>query len=123
MTAQQTLHLPDPPLSESILRSRKQELKKDLLLWLGSNNLGWSTDAVNRVGSNFVSRLTDCLWYIDGHHYTLDSRACSIPIKFKHLQGYNQSEKSHHRKRDADSLSCTVLDHHSSVLNAFFLQP
>ena len=34
---------------------------------LEKNNLGWSRDAVDDVGANFIAALTDCLWYIDGH--------------------------------------------------------
>ena len=121
MSAQTALRLPQPPLAESAARSKKQMLKKDILDWLQKNNLGWQSGCLE-AGSNFVNGLTDCLWYLDGQHSTLDDRACHIPPEFRHFQGYNQPEKSGHRKRTAESVSAGVLDHHCTVLNSLLLQ-
>lgn len=121
MSAQQTLHLPAHPSNESVSCSKKQELKKDVIVWLEKSNVGWQNDSLD-AGSKFVCGLTDCLWYIDGQHSTLEGRACHVPPEFKHFQGYNLPEKSRHRKRSPENLSAGVLDHHSTVLNSFLLQ-
>ena len=94
-----------------------------MIQWLEKNNLGWSRDAVDDVGANFIAALTDCLWYIDGHHSSLESRSCHLPVEFKHFQGYNNPEKSRHRRRDVENLSSAVLDNNSSILSSYLLQP
>ena len=121
MSSSQRLHLPSSPSHESISRSRKQELKRDVLVWLEKNSLGWDSGSVE-LGSKFVTGLTNCLWYLDGQHSTLADRACHVPPEFQPFQGYNLPEKSHHRKRTAENLSAAILDHHSTVLNSFLLQ-
>ena len=90
MSSQRALCLPAAPSAESILRSRKQELKKDVIQWLEKNNLGWSRDAVDDVGANFIAALTDCLWYIDRHHSSLESRSCHLPVGVQALSRLQQ---------------------------------
>lgn len=121
MSAQVAIQLPEPPSTECAARSKKQMLKKDILDWLEKNDLGWQSGCLE-AGATFVNGLTDCLWYLDGQHSTLEGRACHIPAEFRHFQGYNQPEKSGHRRRSADSLSAGVLDHHCTMLNSFLLQ-
>jgi len=70
-----------------------------------------------------VSALTDCLWYVDGHTSSMESRSCRIPEEFKQFTGYNVPEKSKHRRRESGNMCATTLDNLSSVLNKFLLQP
>lgn len=123
MSSASRLHLPDHPSDRAIERSRKFELKKDILLWLHDKGLGWTHDKVKSVGNEFVAALTDIIWYIDGHFTTLSGRACPIPQEFETFSGYNNPSKSKHRRRDVENLSAVVLDSHSSLLNSFALQP
>lgn len=123
MAAPRTLCLPTIPSDQAVQRSRKCGLKKDLITWLHDKKLGWTADLVHSTGANFVAALTDCLWYIDGHIDTMVSRSCSIPKQFLQFQGYNNPEKSKHRRRDTENMSASVLDTHASVLNSFLLQP
>ena len=123
MAAPRTLCLPTVPSDQSIERSRKCGLKKDVITWLHDNKFGWTAGLVQSAGANFVAALTDCLWYIDGHVDTMASRSCSIPKQFLQFQGYNNPEKSKHRRRDIENMSANVLDTHASVLNSFLLQP
>jgi hypothetical protein len=89
---------------------------------LQDKKLGWTADLVHSIGANFVAALTDCSWCIDGHIDKMANRSCSIPKQFLQFQGYNNPEKSKHRRRDVDNLSASVLDTHASVLNSFLLQ-
>ena len=91
MAAQRLL---SPPSEAAIVRSRKVALKRDVLKWLATQEVGWVYDRVDTFGAKFVQALTNVLWYIYGHHQMLGSRACPIPDDFKEFQGYNKPEKS-----------------------------
>ena len=67
----------------------------------------------------FVSKLSKILWYIDGHHSTLESRTKKIPEIFRAFCGYNRPEASRHRKRTIDNLKATVLKSHVCTLQEF----
>ena len=115
--------LPTPPSDRAMERSKKNALKDDILKWLQSKQLGWSPDEANSVGNQFITALTDILWYIDGHVPTFLARACPIPEEFQQFSGYNDPMRSKHRKRETDNLSTQVLSSHSTVLNGFLLHP
>ena len=53
----------------------------------------WS-DGGDTHGRNFISNLPDALWYIDGHHSTLEAQSYSIPEPFNRFEGYNVPEKA-----------------------------
>lgn len=122
-SARDNSHLPAQPSDKAIERSQKFALKRDILLWLQDKGLGWSRDAAESTGAQFVAALTEILWCLDGHSATFSSRACPIPPEFELFSGYNQPSKSKHRRRDAENLSAVVLDSHSSLLNGFALHP
>ncbi len=98
-------------------------MKKDVLQWVEGKKLRWSHDTANSTGAEFVTALTDTLWYIYGHSCTLHSRACSVPQEFQQFSGYNQPDQSKHRWQDAENLSASILDSHSSILNKFAMYP
>ena len=81
------------------------------------------TPCIESHGRNFVSLLYDVLWSLDGHHNTLSSRSCSVPIMFSGFVGYNQPEKRKGQKRGPDSLSQPVLDLHPQALLETIQQP
>ena len=60
--------------------------------------------------------LQEVLWYIDGHHNTLEARSCTIPSELQSFTGYNVPEKSKHRKRAHVNLSQDVLLKHVTLL-------
>ena len=113
--------LPSLPTEAGQQKSGKLAMKARIHNWLDERHLGWSPDIANTTGKNFINAFTDALWCIDGHERTLASRACSIPKDFDVLFGFNQPEKSKHRKKDIANLSCDVLNHHISTLNHFLL--
>jgi len=123
VSARNHSHLSAQPSDKAVERSGKFALKKDILLWLQDKGLGWSRDAVESTGAQFVTALTEIFWYLDGHSATFSSRACPIPPEFELFSGYNQPSKSKYRKCDAENLSAAVLDSHSSILNGFALHP
>ena len=114
--------LPSPPSVAGQQKSGKLAMKGQVHQWLEERHLGWSPDSVDCAGKNFLNGFTEVLWYIDGHEGTLASFGCGIPQDFHVLLGYNQPEKSKHRRKDVTNLSCDVLHHHISTLNHFLLQ-
>ncbi len=98
-------------------------LKRDVIEWLEKKKVGWSVDRVT-LGAGFVDAITDTLWYIDGHHETLQNRACSVPADFKEFQGYNKPELTKHRRRSAENIMCSgMLNNYSLRLNEYLMQP
>jgi len=122
MASQNRLHLPSVPNESAIMRSRKMALKRDVLKWLDKKKVGWSIDRVSTFGVKFVQTLTDCLWYIDSHHDTLQGRACQVPDKFNEFQGYNKPEESRHRRREAENMCAGMLDNLCGMLNEHLMQ-
>ena len=66
----------------------------------------WRNSEVDGAGVNLVRTLTECLWYIDGHHSVLEKQGCSNSTAF---QGYNIPEASKHRKHSINNLSGATL--------------
>ena len=108
MSSQRRLHLPSAPSESAVARSKKMALKRDIIKWLEVKKVGWSTDCVT-LGARFVDVITDTLWYIDGHHDTIRSRACSVPADFNNFQGYNRPELTKHRRRLAENMCSGML--------------
>ena len=69
---------------------KKKEVKNKIHDLLSTNHVGWSRDMVGTLGPQFINTLGECMWYIDGHHHTLNERACGVPVELSHLAGYNQ---------------------------------
>ena len=56
--------------------------------------------------TNFVKPLCNALWYVDGHHGTLESETVNkLPKEFQIFKGFNCPEKSKHRKRSTNNMS------------------
>ena len=91
--------------------------------WLEKNWLGWSHESVGSQGGRFVNTLTDVLWYIDGHQEALRARTCHIPAEFEIFVGFNNPEKSKHRKKEYTNLQNRVLKSYSNQLADITLQP
>lgn len=98
-----------PPLFPQIKPNQKIQLKNDILNWLERNELGWSSDACEQQGNQFINTLTESLWNLDGHAETLNSRGCGIPAMFEGFTGYNIPDKSKHRKRSHTNLEYQKL--------------
>ena len=97
-------------------RNRKQKLRNDILELLEQNDLVFKRSEVACVGEQFVQRLTETLWYVDGHHEVFKSRGGEIPSVFSSFTGYNLPEASKHRKRQIGNMSREVLQQHSRQL-------
>ena len=62
------------------------------------------------VCKTFITRLTETLWYIDGHVKTIERESSSkIPEIFIKFTGYNCPELSKHKKRTISNLSKSKL--------------
>ena len=68
---------------------------------------------VASVGEQILQALTNTLWYVDGYHEVLKSRACEVPSIFGGFVGYNIPEVSKHRKRKVGNMSGEVLQQHA----------
>ena len=123
MSANSILQLPPCPSSVAISRSKKAEMKKDILLMLERKKLGWSPCAVSSSGESFINLTTDCLWYLDGYYQAFKDRCLEIPSEFNLFQGYNKPEASRHRRREVGTLDASTLDAFSSSLSKLLLQP
>ena len=96
-------------------RNNKDRMFNDLVDLFEEKQWKWS-DGGDTHGRHFVSNLRDALWYIDGHHSTLEARSFSIPEPFDRFEGYNVPEKSKHRKRQTCNMSFDILLKHVAVL-------
>ena len=96
-------------------RNSKDKLFNDLVLLFEKQDWKWR-DGSDTHAKKSISNLCDVLWYIDGHHETLEARSCAIPTPFSTFTGYNTPEKSKHRKRQAENLSVDVLVKHVDML-------
>lgn len=89
-------------------RTNKDRLFNDLIALFDEKKWTWH-DGGRTLGKNVISSLCDTLWYIDGHHSTLEVRSGSIPAPFDRFDGYNVPERSKHRKRKSSNRSSTIL--------------
>ena len=83
-----------PKTIEKQNKTRKDELYNDIITLLGEQNPSWLSSDVDSSGIALVRNLTDCLWYIDGHHDVLKKQGCSVPSIFSQFTGYNQPQTS-----------------------------
>ena len=60
-------------------KNQKQKLRNDVLDLFDQNSMVFKYSEVASVGEQVVQTLTNTLWYVDGHHEVLKSRACEIP--------------------------------------------
>ncbi|CAB4028703.1 Hypothetical predicted protein [Paramuricea clavata] len=86
-----------PKKIEKQNKTKKDELYNDVIVLFEEENLAWLSSDVDSSGNALVQNLTDCLWYIDGHHQVLKKQGCSIPVIFSSFTGYNQPQASKHR--------------------------
>ena len=92
----------------------------DLVSLFEERNWKWS-DGGSTHSKNVMFCLCDTLWYIDGHHSTLQGRPFPIPDPFSKFVGYNVPEKSKHRKRQWSKLNYDSLAKHVTVLRESLL--
>ena len=59
-------------------KNRKQKLRNDVLDLFDQNSMVFKHSEVASVGEQVVQALTNTLWYVDGHHKVLKSRACEF---------------------------------------------
>ena len=75
------LRMPSLPLYMSAC-SKKEKLYNDFTDLLKENFPAYKAHS---SGRNFTRTVVDCLWYVDGHHDTLQKQSCLIPQLFQHL--------------------------------------
>ena len=105
------------------MKNKKNQLFNDILHFL-------DLFAVTVEDSNkdelkrLVVLLQNTFWHIDGHHHVFEQRALAVPSIFSTLRGYNVPERSKHRKRLTNNLSCDTLRELalelSTILNFIF---
>ena len=115
MEAQRNLSRSNQLPAQVTARNNKDQLFNDIVAFFEKKGWKWN-DGGNSHGKSFIAMLQEVMWYIDGHHETLEARSCSIPSEFKSFTGYNVPEKSKHRKRAHVNLSQEVLSKHVMLL-------
>ena len=69
---------------------------------------------IGSLGNTFVTKLTNALWYVDGHMTTIERESTrKVPERFHKFKGYNCPEKVKHRKRELGNLSEKKLESQS----------
>ena len=111
MASQRALDMAKLP-SKIQERNNKDKLFNDLVSFFESKSWVWSTGGVSH-GQQFISRLLECLWYIDGHRQTFADCCHPIPCLFEGFSGYNASELSKHWKRSHTNLNADILRSHA----------
>ena len=87
---------------------------------LSSMKVGWRPDSVNSTGTNFVRKLSRCLWYIDPHHEKFRKQGVNLPDRFLCFTGYNDYKK---RKEREPRVSSDELNYHTEELSGLLMQP
>lgn len=59
------------PSSVAEPKNKKDVLRNDVIAQLSELGLKWRGNDVSSAGETLVRSLTNCLWYIDGHHEVL----------------------------------------------------
>ena len=85
-------------------KNKKDVVRNNVIGHLFELGLKWSDDDVSSAGEPLVRSLTNCLWYIDGHHEVLSQRSVVIPECFQRYSGYNRPELSKHYKRTLENM-------------------
>ncbi|XP_066928996.1 uncharacterized protein [Clytia hemisphaerica] len=89
--------------------TKKEKLFNEVLKMLKERSCRFPNKHFD-VLKSFLNKLTDALWYIDGHKATIERESIrKIPEFFKTFEGYNKPELSKHRKRTIDNLSSKRL--------------
>ena len=96
------------------VKDGRDRMYNDLLGLMREMGISWKAPTV--YGTQFLKKLRDCLWYIDGHHDTISEKAPKLPELFTRFTGYNRPEVHKHRKRERGNLSQTQLRTHSLTL-------
>lgn len=63
------------------------------------------------VGKQFVSSVTNAIWYIDPHMNQVADRGLKVPPIFENMIEYNIPERHKHKK---GSLKNTDIKHHAT---------
>jgi hypothetical protein len=120
--SEEDLRLPKRPRNDedvagyviSVPSLRKDGLYNSMVKFCSEHGIGWREP--ENYGKRFIQDLSNLLWYIDGHHHVLASRACLIPSLFSKSVGYYRPELSKHRKQSIFNLNRGKLLEYSSVL-------
>lgn len=90
-----------PTFSQSGRIDRKQALRNDIIDWIRNHGGGWTQSYANTQGKQFITSLTEAIWYIDMRdHKKLEERSYHIPALLHEFFGraspesYKESRKS-----------------------------
>ena len=81
-----------------------------------SKELGLKWRDPSSIGAAFLKKLTNILWYVDGHRGVIGERSSKIPDAFSRFKGYNCPQTSKHRKHIKQNLKCEEISTHVLTL-------
>ncbi|RGB39303.1 hypothetical protein C1646_754740 [Rhizophagus diaphanus] len=91
----------------------------NILMKNAAQKVGWTGGLHDTIGTKFVNRLTDALWYIDPHLSTLRARSYYLPVLFTQLKTYQQCWAIGQFWTVLDSFG-QVLDRDGEIYNKFY---
>ena len=89
-------------------KNRKQKLRNDILDLFDQNSMVFKHTEVTSVGEQIVQTLTNTLWYVDGHHEVLKSRACEVSTVFNAFVGSEVHRPSSSKRRQKQNTLYTI---------------
>ena len=93
ITAQRQIQQGDNGVPLTIhVKTNKDRLYNDLIQLMKELGVKWSDP--NSYAVPFLKKLSEILWYIDGHHETISERAPKIPSLFSRYVGYTIALRS-----------------------------
>lgn len=98
------------PFPEPV-KDGRDRMYNDLLGLMREMGISWKAPTV--YGTQFLKKLRDCVWYIDGHHDTISENAPKLPELFTRFTGYNRPEVHKHCKRERGNLGFTPCQQHA----------
>lgn len=90
--------------------NKKLELKNDIIDWLKTNGIGWSSSEKDHLGVQFVNTLGSVFWEIVGNHGTLQQRGCGVPPELSSFLGYNKPENYKRPRVDTSKLTAMNME-------------
>jgi len=110
LEAREKMKLPQRPNENN----KRDVLTKLFIDWLDGLELGFSPDGVDTIGKNFVTTVTNVLWYIDPYVSTMVERSCKVPQALNRFFGLNNPKL---RKQKIPAVESHRLLEHAIATN------
>ena len=90
-------YLPEPLNEKDGLNKLKNKFRE----FFKTNKVGWSQGSTAKYGTPLIKTVSNCMWYLGGHHETLKARSYQVPVELSHLQ-LPRDARSQEKSRNSD---------------------